>query len=208
MSKHKQELRKEMRLVLKNLDPRWVKAASQELCLNLNSLINKQIRRPVRAILAWTSFFPGEPDLSPFIFDQADGREVFLPRCLEDRSMNFIAIGRDWGAQSETGPGGVPQPKDSAGSPYDKSLASETMVLVPGLAFDHEGNRLGRGNGYYDRFLSTANMARAHKIGVCWQLQLVDGGVPTETYDRSVDWIVTEEGVLRTSFAAPEEEEI
>ena len=68
------------------------------------------------------------------------------------------------------------------------------LVLVPGLAFDAAGGRLGRGGGFYDRFLPGAS--RAVRIGVCWSGQIVDA-VPAEPHDVRVHMLVTEDGVVR-----------
>lgn len=69
------------------------------------------------------------------------------------------------------------------------------LILVPGLAFDPEGHRLGRGGGHYDRLL---NQVRANcvRVGVCFHRQLVDV-VPTEAWDQKVHWIATERGLVR-----------
>lgn len=61
------------------------------------------------------------------------------------------------------------------------------LVLVPGIAFDAQGNRLGRGKGYYDRFLKKLT---AHTIGICFDFQQFDK-IPTNEYDVSVDEVVS-----------------
>lgn len=61
------------------------------------------------------------------------------------------------------------------------------LVLVPGVAFDREGHRLGRGKGYYDRLLP---QLRARKIGVCFPFQLLDS-LPVEPFDVSMDEVIT-----------------
>ena len=67
------------------------------------------------------------------------------------------------------------------------------LVLVPGIAFDKEGHRIGYGFGYYDKFLK--KVPKAVKIGLCFDFQVVDK-VPREEYDVPVDFIVTEERVI------------
>ncbi|CAN5830359.1 5-formyltetrahydrofolate cyclo-ligase [soil metagenome] len=69
---------------------------------------------------------------------------------------------------------------------------SVDVVLVPGLAFDRQGRRLGRGAGYYDRFL--AGLA-ADKVALTTQSRIVEE-VPSEPHDVAVDWIATESGVV------------
>ena len=70
-------------------------------------------------------------------------------------------------------------------------------ILLPGLAFDRAGNRLGRGAGFYDRFISSLHDAghRPALIGVCYHAQIVDS-VPTEPHDHRVDRVITELGPL------------
>jgi 5-formyltetrahydrofolate cyclo-ligase len=65
---------------------------------------------------------------------------------------------------------------------------------VPGLAFTRKGLRLGRGGGYYDRYLA-ALPPTTLKIGVCFALQLVDA-MPTEPHDQRMNAVVTEEGLV------------
>lgn len=62
------------------------------------------------------------------------------------------------------------------------------MIIVPGVAFDKAGNRLGRGKGFYDRLLSHTH---AISIAVCFNCQLL-GSIPTEPHDVPVNYIVTQ----------------
>ncbi len=197
-AERKVETRNEMQRILTSLDERWVGAASRELCGKLNTLVETKIGQGVDHILAWTKFFPGEADLSSFIVSQLGQREVYFPRSMPDRSMNFISVGKDWHLDVETGLYGIPEPKDSAGDAYDMANAHKTLVIVPGIAFDKLGNRLGRGKGYYDRFLGASEMLGCIKIGVCWTLQIIDK-VPISSRDIAMDWICHEDGFFSTS---------
>ena len=63
------------------------------------------------------------------------------------------------------------------------------MIVVPGVAFDRQNNRMGRGRGFYDRLLkSTSN---AFKVGVCYDFQMLDS-IPVEEFDVSMDRVITE----------------
>jgi 5-formyltetrahydrofolate cyclo-ligase len=64
------------------------------------------------------------------------------------------------------------------------------MIVVPGLAFDRSGRRLGRGGAYYDRFLAGLNAAgqKYTAIGLCMAAQIVPE-VPTEKWDKKMDGI-------------------
>lgn len=67
-------------------------------------------------------------------------------------------------------------------------------IIVPGLAFTKAGQRLGRGGGYYDRYLASLPSA-TQKIGVCFSLQIVDG-LPIESHDQKMDVVITEDGIV------------
>ena len=66
------------------------------------------------------------------------------------------------------------------------------IMLVPGLAFTSHGERLGRGGGFYDRYLAQLPPATT-RIGVCFGMQIVER-LPTEPHDQRVDAVATEEG--------------
>ena len=84
-----------------------------------------------------------------------------------------------------------------AGSAFTGKLARD-VILTPGLAFDRTGGRLGRGAGFYDRFLERAKLSTsAPVLGVCFAEQLVDR-VPADTHDVGVGMLVTQEGVFPT----------
>lgn len=67
------------------------------------------------------------------------------------------------------------------------------MVLVPGIAFDRQGRRLGFGKGYYDRFLKNTNACR---VGVAYSFQVSSEELPSEEWDECVEWIITDAYVL------------
>ncbi|MDR0907544.1 MAG: 5-formyltetrahydrofolate cyclo-ligase [Rikenellaceae bacterium] len=66
------------------------------------------------------------------------------------------------------------------------------LMIVPGVAFDREGHRLGRGAGYYDRYLSSPNASGIYKMGVCLPWLLVES-VPTMPHDIAMDEVITNE---------------
>ena len=184
-------MRADMKRILANLDSRWLAAASGEISQRIFSLI-KELPVEVEHVLAWTSFFPGEVDLTRFIERGLESYSIYLPRVLEDCSMTFISIGDDWLSSARPGVFGVPEPDSQSGDLYMPENGAHTAVLVPGVAFDRRGNRLGRGKGCYDRFLARAGLSEAVKIGVCYSIQL-QNEVPTDSYDMVMEWVCTEE---------------
>ena len=66
------------------------------------------------------------------------------------------------------------------------------LIIVPGVAYDRNGNRLGRGKGFYDRLLKTT---KATKVGIGYEFQLVDA-IPTEPHDVKMNIIITQSGCI------------
>jgi 5-formyltetrahydrofolate cyclo-ligase len=119
------------------------------------------------------------------------GADVLLPRCAGDALE--LAPARD-AAALRPGRFGVPEPPSEApaAAPRDGDL-----WLVPGVAFDARGGRLGRGRGFYDRMLAGA-AARPRVFGLAHAFQIV-AAVPMAPHDRRVDGVVTERGVVRVA---------
>lgn len=70
------------------------------------------------------------------------------------------------------------------------------IILVPGVAFDRQGGRLGYGGGFYDRLLPLAN--HSIRVGVTYERLVLDA-IPMEPWDFRVEWLVTPSGLIRTS---------
>ena len=76
----------------------------------------------------------------------------------------------------------IPEPQNH---PYTGDF---DLIVVPGMAFDRSGHRLGRGKGYYDRVL--AQHPHVHTIGLCFDFQLLPE-IPCEPHDRIIDEVIT-----------------
>ncbi len=84
--------------------------------------------------------------------------------------------------------------REPAATAAVEALGSDVLVLVPGVAFDESGGRLGRGRGIWDRALADARGAVV--FGVGYELQVVER-IPREAHDRPMDALVTERGIRR-----------
>ena len=73
-----------------------------------------------------------------------------------------------------------------------KICKNDPLVLVPGLAFDAQGRRMGYGKGYYDKYF--ARYSECIKVGICYAVQIIDE-VPTSQYDITMDAVATEQGI-------------
>ena len=128
----------------------------------------------------------GEPDTRPLFELIVDsGREALLPRCVEGGRLEFRRV-EAWSAL-EPGRFGILEPGVSAERVPATSI---DLFLVPGLAFDRQGARLGRGGGYYDRSLPSS----ARVWGLAFESQWV-AAVPMETHDVPVEAVLTEAGL-------------
>jgi 5-formyltetrahydrofolate cyclo-ligase len=192
----KKELRAQFKTILGNLDQRWVSAASHRLSRRLDIFFKESSISRVRNILCFAAFFSGEVDLTSFISNQLDHRNVYLPRVSADGSMVFISISRNWQEASGSGGFGIPEPGEG-GQIFNFDEADETAVIIPGMVFDEFGNRLGRGKGYYDRFLQSRQSQALHCVGVAWDMQVLATSIPTEKHDVLMNWIVTEERTIQ-----------
>lgn len=119
----------------------------------------------------------------------SDGKRVCVPRCYTEGIMDAVEIS----SLSELNPGmyGILEPDVNAPA-FDAGQLD--LILVPAMAFDRARNRLGRGAGYYDRFLERAEQAVT--VGVCRSTRLFDC-VPHEPHDKKVDILITEHEVIK-----------
>lgn len=128
---------------------------------------------------------PDELDVWPLLEKLLPSKKICaLPAF--DEAVQFYSARRVKNLETDilTGKFGISEPFDSCEEiPLDRF----DLVLVPGMAFDLSGNRLGRGRGFYDRILAAAS---GIKCGVAYDFQLVDQ-IPTEPHDAKVNFIFT-----------------
>ena len=126
----------------------------------------------------------------------AAGARLYYPRVAGKGTLAFYPHreGDGW----ETGPYGILEPSIPAG--VLPRLSGWDVIVVPGLAFDRRGNRLGRGFGYYDRFLGGVPES-VPRVGFAFADQRIPE-VPVDAWDVPVHALVTEEGVIRFANAA------
>ena len=114
----------------------------------------------------------------------SDGYRVCCPR-IQNKEMVAVEYGDDFTLSAF----GVREP---TGEVYDGNV---DFAIVPLLAADRKGNRLGYGGGYYDKYLKGT---KARRIGFCYDCQLVQN-VPVDEWDERLDVIVTENQILPVS---------
>jgi len=185
----KEKLRREMRARLREMDPATHAEASLVICqvaANLPAFLKSRC-------VALFAPLPSEPDIHPLIEEAwAQGKRVVLPLMIKHGSIPEL----DWHEVTSwddvviLGPFGLREP-DPLRCPRVPQ-AELDCVFVPGMAFDEEGFRLGRGGGFYDRFLSTATMP---SIGLFFERQKVER-VPREAHDQRLRSVITEDALI------------
>ena len=141
-----------------------------------------------KRILAYFSV-PGEVQTGEFIDRYKEEKDILLPVVEGDALFVKKYTGRE---NCIKGAFGILEPVGPAVS----DLQTVDLILVPGVAFDRNRNRLGRGKGYYDKLLPHFPKETL-KIGVCFDFQLIDR-VPTNDWDVPMDVVVTN-SLLRSS---------
>jgi len=192
MSGHsaKEKLRREMRGRLRAMGPDLRAETSLVICqmaANLPAFLKSRC-------VALFAPLPSEPDVHPLIEEAwAQGKRVVLPLMIKHGStpeLDWHEVA-SWDDVVVPGPFGLREP-DPLRCPR-VPLAELDCVFVPGLAFDAEGFRLGRGGGFYDSFLSLAPPTLPC-VGLMFSLQKVPD-VPREPHDQALRSVITEDGL-------------
>ncbi|MEN9230928.1 MAG: 5-formyltetrahydrofolate cyclo-ligase [Thermostichus sp. DG02_5_bins_236] len=142
-----------------------------------------------RTILAYVAF-GSEVDLAP-LFAALPEKRWGIPRCLPQRQMQWHRYNPEELVRNRFG---LLEPAPGAEG-IDPEAAD--LILVPALACDRQGGRLGYGGGYYDRFLQNRSTP---KWGIVPQTCLVEKPLPQEDWDQRLDGIQTEQGFYRTGI--------
>ncbi len=137
----------------------------------------------------------GEVDLGPLWRElRALGKRCVFPRV--DKGVKILAFAPvDTPANFAVGVLGLHQPPPG----HDVDLDIIDLFVVPGLAFDPAGRRIGRGAGYYDATL--AAVPRALRVGVCFDTHLIEA-VPVDPHDQLIDLVITPTQVYRPASRA------
>ena len=156
-------------------------ADSARICAQLREL---PVWKNAKSALLFAPM-PAEPDIWPLLAESlAAGKITALPRFHAGARNYTAARVQDLRADIVSGHIGIREP---AASCPEIPLSQFALVLVPGVAFDLRGNRLGRGKGYYDRLLAEV---RGVKCGIAFEEQLADV-VPVGPADVQLDFILT-----------------
>lgn len=154
---------------------------SEKLCANLRQ---QRFFQEAVSILFFAPL-PEEPDLWPLLNETLATQKMAALPCFDADSQSYLTRRvRDIHVEILSGRFGIREPSSSC---VAIPLEDLDLVLVPGVAFDANGHRLGRGKGFYDRLLENFG---GKKIGIAFDEQIVEA-VPSEKNDVRMDLILT-----------------
>jgi 5-formyltetrahydrofolate cyclo-ligase len=190
-AKHKEQLRAAVLEHRGELDSDTIRRASELMCERLAA-------DPVfeqAACIGGYSAIRGEIDPRALLKGALErGRVVCLPRVVDQHHIEFCEVS-DF-AKLREGAFGVMEPQGPA-----IELGRIDVFLVPGVAFDERGGRIGFGRGYYDRLLGRRRQLddapTAIFVGICYDWQLVDDAIAVEPHDVAMDLVATDNGIIR-----------
>ena len=181
----KAALRRAMRERRRALSAKEQEAASKAVFAHLKAF---EPYRRAKTVMAYAAC-RGELSLAPVLEDAlAQGKTLLLPRCEAPGVMTARKI--DSLSQLRRGYFGLEEPDEACCVADPRKI---DLILVPGVAYDACGHRLGQGGGYYDRFLKETCAVRA---GVCHDFALIDC-VPHAAHDLDMDVLFSPAGVIR-----------
>lgn len=183
----KQILREKMRALRARIDPQLRRAWNETI---QNALLETERWKKARTVLAYRSM-PEETATGRVLAAAlAQGKRLALPRCVEGEKRFEPVQVHD--LENDLAPGKFADLEEPLatlpawnGGPFD-------LAIVPGVAFDRKGHRLGFGGGMYDRFL--ANHPRTWRLALAYDLQLIDR-VPADPHDKPVHALLTEDSL-------------
>ena len=151
-----------------------------------NTLLNLAHYKKSKTVMFFVSF-NSEVDTHEMIKEALKNKSVVVPKVAQGEIEPSVII--DFDNLVSSGKFGILEPIEAMKIAY-KNI---DLILVPGIAFDLHGHRIGYGFGYYDRFLK--KVPKALKIGLCFDFQIVEK-IPNHEHDVPVDLIVTDERVV------------
>ena len=186
----KKEIRKKIFKARKEHTDAWIRENSLRITEALTQLPEY---RNAERIMAYADY--NHEVITRYIIEQAwkDGKEVAVPKVF-GKDMVFYRL-TDF-SQLESGYFGIPEPKEDG----ETVSWEEAMMVMPGVAFDVNCNRVGYGGGFYDVWLKRYG-SQVTACGLAYDFQLRNE-IPFERHDRMMDIVITPDEVIRKGDAA------
>lgn len=204
-AEQKKELRREMKKIIHEFSVSHTASIAAS-----ENLINSDLYKNAEIVLAYMAM-NDEADCSSVIIKAiADGKHVAVPRVKNGTSeMDFYSIDGNISLESQfvSGAFGIREPSSDLKiwTPETTGKLESVLIVVPGLAFTKDGKRLGRGKGFYDRYLARLSECSVRKhadnkkyfksVGFCFSCQIINS-IPTDLYDVPLDAVASDSGLF------------
>ncbi len=195
------EQKKVCRAKVKAQIKQFLTASSAEDCGKkaFNLFTATELYKNCRTILLFVS---KHPEISTFCFIEEAlkaGKNVAVPKCRgQQMDFYFLSAGTPVKSQLVFGAFDILEPGDGLQKCSFADLGQNSVFIVPGLAFDEKGRRLGKGKGFYDRFIEELTHFRAENgllpvplVGLCYAVQM-QKNVPCQSFDAKMNFILNE----------------
>lgn len=189
IQQRKREIRKKVQEERDSLSPRERTGHSGVVLDRLFSLEEFRVANTIFFFISFRS----EVDTVPMIKRAlAEGKRVCLPYTYTDSKQMVASHVLDFENDLEPGNYDIMEPRPESVRPIPPEEID--IIIMPGVAFDADGRRLGYGGGYYDRFLNHCR-PDCLRVAPCFDLQVIDE-VPCADHDHTIHMIVTEKRVI------------
>ncbi|MCR5669970.1 MAG: 5-formyltetrahydrofolate cyclo-ligase [Butyrivibrio sp.] len=188
----KDEMRKTFMSKRDELSLEQIEEKSRSICGIVTEMADY---REAKALLIYASM-KSEVMTDDIILDALSlGKKVFCPK-VTDKNMGIMEFIRIYGLEDlKAGFYGIREPfGDEDKEVYNDSMLSECLMIMPGVAFDKKGGRIGYKGGFYDRFLE--KRTDMNRLAISFDCQISKETIPVTSQDINVPKVVTESGVL------------
>ncbi len=185
-----EDTKKQLRIKIKKERADITKSEKEQLDTKIfENLIKSGILDNTKLVLAYmsTEIEVGTDMIIKYCLENSIS--VAIPRCVGLRKMKFYLYNGDI-TKLEKSKFGIYEPIEDDGKLITDF--NNTVCIIPALSFDKSGWRLGYGGGFYDNFIS--EYENITKVGICYQCHIYES-LPLGEYDKSVDFVITEENV-------------
>lgn len=167
-----------LRIHIRNLKSAYSKKQLEEKSkIALSKILNHPLYKKAKVVMLYNAL-PDEIDTTALIEDALKSKKVVLPKV---NGLDIIPVEYTKETPLENGSFNIQEPE---GKTY---TGEYDLIIIPGMAFDKKGNRLGRGKGFYDRFL--VQKASTPFMGVCFDFQFLSS-IPHENFDRAMNEVI------------------
>ncbi|MGM0501707.1 MAG: 5-formyltetrahydrofolate cyclo-ligase, partial [Bacillota bacterium] len=184
----KEQQRKEQLTIRKKLSDQKVSEKSKKIA---EKLFNNSVFQEAETILIYINF-KNEVKTKKIIKQMLkENKRVIVPITDQAEKRLYLSELKDFNQELSSGAYGILEPKEE----YRRFVAPQELdlIILPGVAFDQQGNRIGYGGGYYDRLLTAVPHVKT--IALAFTEQIIDK-VKTSVYDQKVEQIITDKRVV------------